>query len=161
MTQLYRRTATQLTPRSALEIETLLDGFELVPPGVVFLSLWRPDSPALFVSVITIGEIRRGIAKLQLRNDHRQAVAYESWLADTEGSFTDRLVPISVDAAEEWGRIDADHPISMSDGLIAATAKVRGWTERAPFRRADPARCSRPSMDAVIIRRSAAAPGQR
>ncbi len=46
MTELYRRTATQLTPRSALELEALFDGFELVAPGVVFLPLWRPDSPA-------------------------------------------------------------------------------------------------------------------
>jgi S-adenosyl methyltransferase len=46
LTELYRRTATQLTSRSAQEIEALFAGFELVPPGVVFLPLWRPDSPA-------------------------------------------------------------------------------------------------------------------
>jgi len=106
------------------------------------LSEWRKPQPnpgvvewlagivedELFISVITIGEIRRGIAKLQLRNDHRQAAAYESWLADTKGAFADRLVPISVDVAEEWGRIHADHPVSMADGLIAATAKMHGWT---------------------------------
>ncbi|MGH8967596.1 MAG: SAM-dependent methyltransferase [Actinomycetes bacterium] len=46
LTDLYRRTATQLTSRSAREIEALLDGFDLVSPGVVFLPLWRPDSPA-------------------------------------------------------------------------------------------------------------------
>jgi hypothetical protein len=45
-TELYRRTATQLTMRSSLELEALFDGFGLVPPGVVFLPLWRPDSPA-------------------------------------------------------------------------------------------------------------------
>ncbi len=82
----------------------------------------------LFVSVITIGEIRRGIATLQLRHDHRQAAAYESWLAGVKGLFADRLVPVSVEAAEEWGHFDADRPVSMADGLIAATAKVRGWT---------------------------------
>ena len=46
LAELYRRTATQLTARSSLEIQALLDGFDLVPPGVVFLPLWRPDSPA-------------------------------------------------------------------------------------------------------------------
>jgi hypothetical protein len=45
-TELYRRAGAPLTMRSRLEIETLLDGFDLVPPGVVFLPLWRPDSPA-------------------------------------------------------------------------------------------------------------------
>jgi SAM-dependent methyltransferase len=45
-TELYRRTATPMTMRSRLQIEALLGGFDLVPPGVVFLPLWRPDSPA-------------------------------------------------------------------------------------------------------------------
>ncbi len=45
-TELYRRAGAPLTMRSRLEVETLLDGFDLVPPGVVFLPLWRPDSPA-------------------------------------------------------------------------------------------------------------------
>ncbi|MFN2478538.1 MAG: SAM-dependent methyltransferase [Pseudonocardiaceae bacterium] len=46
ITELYRRTATQLTMRSSPQLEALLAGFDLVPPGVVFLPLWRPDSPA-------------------------------------------------------------------------------------------------------------------
>ncbi|MDQ4011357.1 MAG: SAM-dependent methyltransferase [Actinomycetota bacterium] len=46
LTKLYRRTAGPLTMRSPLEIEGLLQEFELVPPGVVLLPLWRPDSPA-------------------------------------------------------------------------------------------------------------------
>ena len=46
LAELYRHTAAQLTARSSLEIQALLDGFDLVPPGVVFLPLWRPDSPA-------------------------------------------------------------------------------------------------------------------
>ncbi|MDQ4011356.1 MAG: SAM-dependent methyltransferase [Actinomycetota bacterium] len=46
LAELYRRTTSQLTARSSQEIEALLAGFDLVPPGVVFLPLWRPDSPA-------------------------------------------------------------------------------------------------------------------
>ncbi len=45
-TELYQRAGAPLTMRSRLEIETLLSGFDLVPPGVVFMPLWRPDSPA-------------------------------------------------------------------------------------------------------------------
>jgi S-adenosyl methyltransferase len=44
--ELYRRTATPMSMRSRREVEALLDGFDLVPPGVVYLPLWRPDSPA-------------------------------------------------------------------------------------------------------------------
>jgi SAM-dependent methyltransferase len=44
--ELYRRTATPFTMRSRRQIEALLDGFDLVSPGVVYPPLWRPDSPA-------------------------------------------------------------------------------------------------------------------
>jgi hypothetical protein len=44
--ELYRRTTAPLTRRSRPETEALFDGFRLVPPGMVFLPLWRPDSPA-------------------------------------------------------------------------------------------------------------------
>lgn len=44
--ELYQRTPTPMTMRSRSQIEVLLDGFDVVPPGVVFLPLWRPESPA-------------------------------------------------------------------------------------------------------------------
>ncbi|MGH4026492.1 MAG: SAM-dependent methyltransferase, partial [Pseudonocardiaceae bacterium] len=44
--ELYRRTPTPMTMRSRSQIQAMLDGFEVVPPGVVFLPLWRPESPA-------------------------------------------------------------------------------------------------------------------
>jgi hypothetical protein len=46
LTELYRRVGAPLTMRSRAEIERLLDGFDLVSPGVVYMPLWRPDSPA-------------------------------------------------------------------------------------------------------------------
>ncbi len=46
LTELYRHSTAPLTMRSRQEIEALLGGFDLVPPGLVFLPLWRPDSPA-------------------------------------------------------------------------------------------------------------------
>ena len=44
--EFYRRTTAPLTRRSRPEIEALLEGFDLVPPGLAFYPLWRPDSPA-------------------------------------------------------------------------------------------------------------------
>jgi predicted nucleic acid-binding protein len=38
------------------------------------------------------------------------------------------VIPIDADVAEEWGNSGALHPTPMADALIAATAKVRGWT---------------------------------
>jgi hypothetical protein len=46
ITKLYQHTAAPFTMRSRAEIEALLGGFELVPPGAVFMPLWHPDSPA-------------------------------------------------------------------------------------------------------------------
>ncbi|WP_309112554.1 SAM-dependent methyltransferase [Saccharothrix sp.] len=42
--ELYRRTATPMTMRSKAEVRGLLDGFDVVDPGVVYLPLWRPES---------------------------------------------------------------------------------------------------------------------
>jgi SAM-dependent methyltransferase len=46
--EFYRRTTAPFVLRTRSEIEALLDGFDLVPPGLVFMPLWRPDSPADF-----------------------------------------------------------------------------------------------------------------
>jgi predicted nucleic acid-binding protein len=105
------------------------------------VSEWRKASPdegvvgwfgtiradVMFLSVVTLGEIRRGIRLLQLRGDHHQAARYESWLLDLRVLFADRLIPIGVEEMEEWGHGDARQPVSMADGLVAATARVRGW----------------------------------
>jgi predicted nucleic acid-binding protein len=106
------------------------------------LSEWRKLSPDpgveawfsrihlddVFLSVVTVGEIRRGITKLYRRNDHRQAQLLESWLTTVRDRFIDRVVPVTVDIAEEWGRIDAANPLQVPDALIAATAQVHDWT---------------------------------
>lgn len=96
-------------------------------PGVVAWLAQTVDEE-LHVSVVTIGEIRRGITRLQLRNDHRQAAAYERWLSTTRRLFADRVVAITADVAERWGSRDASRPVPTADGLIAATAEVNGWT---------------------------------
>ena len=82
----------------------------------------------LYLSVITVGEIQRGVAKLQRRNDHRQALAYASWLTDVKREFANRLVPVDADVAEEWGLADGGHLLPVPDALIGATARVHGWT---------------------------------
>jgi predicted nucleic acid-binding protein len=106
------------------------------------LSEWRKNPPNsgvqdwfsrvhlddVFLSVVTIGEIRRGIAKLRKRNDHRQAMMYESWLTTVKSRFSDRLVPVTLDVAEAWGQIDSGQPLQVPDALIAATVQAHGWT---------------------------------
>jgi predicted nucleic acid-binding protein len=78
----------------------------------------------LFVSSLVIGEIRRGIARLE-RRDPEQARAFEDWLEELREQFADRIVPIDADIADCWGRLDAHGPVPVEDGLMAATAIVR------------------------------------
>lgn len=96
-------------------------------PGV---SRWfgRTDPTEIRISVITVGEIRRGITVLELRRDHEQAARYESWLSTTVDEFADRIVAVSTDAAQRWGELDARRPTPTADGLIGATAAAHGWT---------------------------------
>jgi predicted nucleic acid-binding protein len=80
------------------------------------------------LSVMSVGEIRRGISLLRLRNDHEQAGRVERWLAETVRDFAHRIVPVSVDAAQRWGHQDAVRPMPITDGLIGATAAAHEWT---------------------------------
>ncbi|MBB6348571.1 hypothetical protein FHU36_005116 [Nonomuraea muscovyensis] len=83
--------------------------------------------PTLHVSAMTIGEIRHGI-DLRRRRDPRQALVLEQWLARLYESFRDRIVPVSSEITEEWGRLNVIRPMPAVDGLLAATAKVHGWS---------------------------------
>ena len=81
------------------------------------------DPTTIFLSVITLGEIMRGIA-LKLRTDARAAAALTVWLEQLRHDHSDRILPISDSIALEWGRLAAERPRGMADGLIAATAVV-------------------------------------
>ncbi len=78
---------------------------------------------AVYLSVVTLGEIMRGIA-LKLRSDHRAATSLFEWLERLRQDHADRILPITDRVALEWGRIAAERPRGMADGLIAATAVV-------------------------------------
>ncbi|MGH3567063.1 MAG: type II toxin-antitoxin system VapC family toxin [Pseudonocardia sp.] len=90
--------------------------------------LGQMTTEELRVSVVTIGEIRRGITRLELRNDHRQAAFYETWFDATKRLFADCIVPITAEVAEKWGERDARRSIPTAGGLIGATAEIHGWT---------------------------------
>lgn len=81
------------------------------------------DPRAIFLSVITLGEIMRGIA-LKERSDPRAAAALSEWLRRLRHDHADRVLPIDDKVAVEWGRIAALRPRGDADGLIAATARV-------------------------------------
>ena len=79
----------------------------------------------LYLSVLVVGEIRQGIERLR-RRDRMQASVYETWLTQLRRDYADRILPITTQVAEEWGRLNAPDPIPVIDGLLAATAHVYG-----------------------------------
>lgn len=93
------------------------------------VSAWFESVSAdeLFVSVLVVGEIRQGIERL-MRRDPAQAEIFEQWLSRLIEFYDDRIVPITSDVAEMWGRLNVPDPVPVVDGLMAATALVHGWT---------------------------------
>jgi toxin FitB len=85
------------------------------------------SSAELFISVLTVGEIRLGIERLR-RKDNAQAVRLEQWLSGLRDIYADRLVSVDEQTAQEWGRMNVPDPLPVIDGLLAASAKVRGWS---------------------------------
>lgn len=85
-----------------------------------------PDEQ-LFLSVLVIGELRKGV-ELVRRRDDKGAGALDHWLRQISAEYADRILPVTVDVAEAWGRLNVPHPLPVVDSLIAATARVHGLT---------------------------------
>ena len=81
----------------------------------------------LFVSVLTIGEIRKGIESTRLR-DQATARVLDRWLRQLVLSYKDRILLIDQEVAERWGEMNVPDPLPVMDGLIAATARVHELT---------------------------------
>lgn len=93
------------------------------PHVAAWLGSVRGDE--LFISVLVLGEIRRGIERLRGR-DPAHAGVFERWLDELRRRFDDRIVTVDAAVAEEWGRITAAGPVPVEDGLMVATANVHG-----------------------------------
>ena len=91
-------------------------------PGVLSWFETVPDEE-LFLSVLTVGEIRQGVERLR-RRDPSRAAGYDRWLERLRRDFSDRILPVTAEIAEEWGRINTIRTFPVVDGLLAATARV-------------------------------------
>ena len=94
------------------------------PAAVAWLRSVHPS--AVYLSVITLGEISRGIA-LKERSDRPTAARLASWLHTLRHHYAERILPITDQIAVEWGLIAAQRPRGDADGLIAATAIVHDY----------------------------------
>ena len=90
---------------------------------------WIQNTPAeeLFVSVVVLGEIRRGIERIRIR-DQNQARALEKWLQSLKTEFADRILPVDERVADHWGYLGARQPVPLLDAFLAATGLVHNLT---------------------------------
>lgn len=82
---------------------------------------------SLFISVVSIGEIERGIEKVR-KTDAAFAGDLEQWLEALMRLYGDHVVPVNANAARLWGRLSAKLGNDGADLLIAATALAGGLT---------------------------------
>jgi predicted nucleic acid-binding protein len=81
----------------------------------------------LSISVITIGEIRKGIEQKR-RTDPGRAERLERTLNTIRTDYRGRIIAVSEEVAEEWGRMCMVYPNHPVDNLLSATAKIHGMT---------------------------------
>ncbi|MBX6741821.1 MAG: type II toxin-antitoxin system VapC family toxin [Acetobacteraceae bacterium] len=77
----------------------------------------------LFLSALTLGEIRKGVEGVRPRDPGR-AAALEAWLAEVADAFGARVLGVDAAVAEAWGRMSATRSVPVVDALLAATARV-------------------------------------
>ena len=78
----------------------------------------------LWLSVLVVGELRRGVELLR-RRDEQAGTRLSDWLDTVAHDFDDRIIPITVEVAERWAALNVPDPVPVVDGLLAATALER------------------------------------
>ena len=87
------------------------------------------DSSSLFISVLTLGELRKGIAAKKLKDPNPDAASrLTAWVEGLEVSFADRILAIDAATARLWGDWSGQRPRPVVDTLLAATAVLHDLT---------------------------------
>jgi toxin FitB len=94
-------------------------------PNVIsfYRQVSQQNSP-LYISVITIGELRRGVDLIQYRGDFAQAQILEVWLQTLLNDYANNILNFGAEEAQVWGRLRVPHPENALDKQIAATALI-------------------------------------
>ena len=82
----------------------------------------------LYLSAITVGELRRGVEMIRHRGDRRQAGQLERWLDNLLHNYEDNILDFTQVEAQVWGKLRAPHHENALDKQIAATALTYGLT---------------------------------
>lgn len=85
------------------------------------------SSGSAHISVLTLGELRRGVVLKQAANP-ALAAEFAEWLVDIERDYVSRTLPVTAEIAHRWGEMSSDRTRPVTDTLIAATAFVHDLT---------------------------------
>jgi len=78
----------------------------------------------LYLSVVTIGELRQGVERIRHRGDTAQAKRLERWLRQVTTTYAQAILPFDEEIAHVWGRLRVPNPENPLDKQIAATALI-------------------------------------
>jgi predicted nucleic acid-binding protein len=96
-------------------------------PGVVaFFEEVSARNNALYLSAVTVGELRRGVELIRYRGDIQQAQLLENWLEKLLSDYSESILEFDTLTAQVWGRLRVPNPENSLDKQIAATALVYG-----------------------------------
>jgi predicted nucleic acid-binding protein len=95
---------------------------------VAFFKGASAEDAQLYLSVVTVGELRRGIELIRHRGDRRQASMLDRWLNNLVAEYAEQVLPFDTDIAQVWGKLRVPHPENPLDKQIAATALVYDLT---------------------------------
>jgi predicted nucleic acid-binding protein len=97
------------------------------PSEAVLAWLRSVRAEELWTSAIVVGELRKGVEMLRLR-DAARAGRLDEWLSVIVRTYGDRILPVTTEIAEEWGHLNTRHSLPALDGYLAATARMHGLT---------------------------------
>ncbi len=98
-------------------------------PGVLaFFQQCLLQEQRIYLSVVTIGELRRGVDLIRHRGDAPQASRLQAWLDTVVGEYRDFILSFDLDIAQAWGRLRVPSPEHALDKQIAATALIHDLT---------------------------------
>ena len=110
-----------------LDTNVILETRKIRADAGVMAFLAAADAAGLFLSVLTLGELRKGV-EAKRRIDSPTAARLGAWVDGIETTFADRVLPVDAPAARLWGELSAGRTLPVIDTLIAATAITRRLT---------------------------------
>lgn len=93
-----------------------------------FFNKVTEENLKLYLSVITIGELRRGVELIRYRSDLKQASLLEQWLGTITSKYSDMILDFTEVEAQVWGKLRVPHHEHSIDKQIAAIALTNGLT---------------------------------